>query len=226
MKDAADRLAARFGPAARDWVARAPAVAAQLASRWGFRLAEEIEGGASSVVWRCRWPDGTPAVLKLSPDRALLTEQAGMLRLFGPSGRVPAVLATDSEAGAMVLEEILPGTEAVCLPPGPLPEQWAGLLAALHAVPPPPRLARDLRGRCDESFSRIGRRLSEPLISRHIGQPAWQRAIGRCRRLLDTQTRPVLLHGDLHLGNARRRRPRPGGHRPQGVPRRSVLRRR
>ncbi|MFJ9787505.1 phosphotransferase [Amycolatopsis sp. NPDC101161] len=29
----------------------------------------------------------------------------------------------------------------------------------------------------------------------------WRRAIERCAALLDTRTRPVLLHGDLHLGN-------------------------
>jgi streptomycin 6-kinase len=40
-----------------------------------------------------------PTVLKFSPDRALLTEQVEMLRVFAPSGRVPAVLAADAEAG-------------------------------------------------------------------------------------------------------------------------------
>jgi streptomycin 6-kinase len=159
-------------------------------------------GGASSVVLRCEWPDGRPAVLKLSPDLALMAEQAEVLRLFAPSGRVPAVLAADSDAGAMVLEEILPGTPAADLPQDPMPLQWGELLSALHGVAAPALLARDLRGRCDEFFSRIGRRLSEPLIGRHIGDPVWQRAISRCHTLLDTQTRPVLLHGDLHLGNA------------------------
>ncbi|MFI8816728.1 MULTISPECIES: hypothetical protein [unclassified Streptomyces] len=31
---------------------------------------------------------------------------------------------------------------------------------------------------------------------------AWDRAIQRCERLLDTEATTVLLHGDLHLGNA------------------------
>jgi streptomycin 6-kinase len=140
-------------------------------------------------------------VLKLSPDRALMTEQAEMLRLFVPSGRVPDVLAADSEAGAIVLEEILPGTLAEDLPQDPMPRQWGELLSALHGVAAPATLARDLRGRCDEFFTRIGRRLSEPLIGRHVSHVVWQQAISRCHRLLDTQPRTVLLHGDLHLGN-------------------------
>ncbi|MFC3897633.1 phosphotransferase [Lentzea rhizosphaerae] len=133
---------------------------------------------------------------------------AGMLLLaglvaavFAPSGRVPAVLAIDAEAGAMVLEEILPGTEAEDLPGATLPRQWGELLAALHGVAVPAHWPWDLRGRLDEAFGRIGQRLTEPAIGARIDQTTWQRAIRRCETLLDTQTRLVLLHGDLHLGN-------------------------
>ncbi|MGW5718159.1 aminoglycoside phosphotransferase family protein [Amycolatopsis sp. NPDC003865] len=195
------RLVSRFGPAAGVWIGEVPALAARLASRWGLVLGEPFDGGASSVVLRCRWPDGSPAVLKLSPDRALLTRQREMLHVFAASGRVPAVLAADAEAGAMVLEEVRPGTEAADLPPASLPRQWGELLAALHAVAAPAGWPWDLRGRFGEAFARIGRRLAEPAIAARIGTGAWQRAMRRCETLLDTQTTVVLLHGDLHLGN-------------------------
>ncbi|WP_232237307.1 MULTISPECIES: aminoglycoside phosphotransferase family protein [Actinoalloteichus] len=201
VEDIGARLSDRFGSAAEGWLAAVPSVAADLASRWGLVLGELFASGASSVVLRCRWPDGTPAVLKLSPDRALLTRQVEMLRVFAPSGRVPAVLAADAEAGAMVLAEVLPGTEAEDLPPTSLPPRWAELLAALHAVTPPAHWPWDLRGRCDEAFVRIGRRLAEPAIGARIDEATWQRTIRRCATLLDTQATTVLLHGDLHLGN-------------------------
>jgi streptomycin 6-kinase len=196
------RLVGRFGPEAERWLTEVPSLAAELASRWGFVLGELFESGASSVVLRCLWTDETPAVLKLSPDRALLTRQVEMLRVFGSSGRVPAVLAADAEAGAMVLEEVLPGTEAEDMPQASLPRLWGELLAELHAVDLPARWPWDLRGRLDEAFARIGRRLSEPAIGARIDQAAWQRAIRRGEALLDTQSTIVLLHGDLHLGNA------------------------
>jgi streptomycin 6-kinase len=201
MGEAGARLANRFGPGVAGWLAEVPALAARLASRWGAVPGELFASGASSVVMRCRWRDGTPAVLKLSPDRALVSEQVAMLRVFASSGRVPAVLSADAEAGAMVLAEVLPGTEAADLPPESLPRRWGELLAALHAVPPPTHWPRDLRGRCDEAFTRIGRRLTEPAVGARIGRQTWQRAIRRCAALLDTQTGIVLLHGDLHLGN-------------------------
>lgn len=199
--EAGARLVHRFGPSAQAWLEEVPSLAARLASRWDLVLGELFDSGASSVVLRCRPPDGTPAVLKLSPDRALLTKQAEMLRVFTPSGRVPAVLATDAAAGAMVLEEVRPGTAAEDLPQASLPRRWGELLAALHAVPPPADWPWDLRGRCDEAFARIGRRLAEPAIGARIGQALWQRAISRCEALLSTPDRLVLLHGDLHLGN-------------------------
>jgi streptomycin 6-kinase len=201
MEEVAIRLAGRFGPEVEGWLAEVPVVAARLASGWGFVLGELFESGASSVVMRCQWPDGTLAVLKLSPDRTLLTKQAQMLRMFASTGRVPAVLAADAETGAMVLEEVVPGTEAGDMPQASLPEQWGELLAALHAVAPPAQWPLDLRGRCAEAFARIGRRLSEPAIGARIDWSAWQRAIRRCEWLLDSQGRLVLLHGDLHLGN-------------------------
>jgi streptomycin 6-kinase len=202
IEEAGAPVVDRFGPGAEAWLAEVPALAARLASRWGVVLGELFASGASSLVLRCRWRDGTPAVLKLSPDRALVAAQAEMLRVFAPSGRVPALLAVDAEAGAMVLAEIRPGTEAGDLPPEPLPGQWGELLAALHAVPPPPHWPRDLRGRCEEAFARIGQRLSEPVVGARIDRRTWQRAMRRCEALLDTQAGIVLLHGDLHLGNA------------------------
>ncbi|MFJ8913588.1 aminoglycoside phosphotransferase family protein [Amycolatopsis sp. NPDC102389] len=201
LEDLDTRLVGRFGSAAEGWLAGVPALAERLASRWDFTLGEIFDSGASSVVLRCRWTDGTPAVLKLSPDGPLLTKQLEMLRVFAPSGRVPAVLAADADAGAMVLEEILPGTEAENLPSASLPGRWGELLAALHAVPPPEGWPWSLRGRFEESFARIGKRITEPAIAARIAPATWRRTIERCEKLLDTQTGVVLLHGDLHLGN-------------------------
>nr|WP_258037002.1 hypothetical protein [Streptomyces sp. SM14] len=85
--------------------------------------------------------------------------------MIAPPGRLPAVLSADAEAGVMVLEEVLPGTIAEDMPQTSLPQQWGELLAAPHAVALPAHLSLDLRGRLDEAFARIGRRLSELAIA-------------------------------------------------------------
>ncbi|WP_238412218.1 aminoglycoside phosphotransferase family protein [Saccharothrix deserti] len=175
-----------------------PEVAADAATRWELALGEVMPPGASSVVVACERSDGAHAALKLSPDVGFLAQQADVLRLFAPSGRVPAVLAEDP--GVLLMEAIQPGTMADELPTPPSPEEWAELAAALHAVSEPDGDRLDLRDRCEEAFTRIGRRLADPAVAAHITERTWTRALHRCRALLDTQPR-VLLHGDLHLGN-------------------------
>ncbi|MEV6644343.1 aminoglycoside phosphotransferase family protein [Amycolatopsis sp. NPDC051371] len=84
---------------------------------------------------------------------------------------------------------------------------WAVVGASARRAPPVSSRWHSARQRCwihlpcDEAFARIGRRLSDPVVSARIGQDAWQRAIQRCEVLLDSQARVVLLHGDLHFGN-------------------------
>ncbi|KAB8168020.1 phosphotransferase [Streptomyces sp. 3MP-14] len=202
MAKATARLVRRFGPGVAGWCAEVPRLVAGLTARWGLTLGAPLPEGAASITLRCRWPDGTPAVLKLSPDRTLLVEQADMLRWLAASGRVPVVVALDGAAGALVMTEILPGTEAGELPAASLPERWADLLAALHGLAPPPGATRTLGDRCEEAFARVGRRLIEPAVGARLDAAAWDRAVRRCDRLLATTARPVLLHGDLHPGNA------------------------
>ncbi len=187
-------LVLRFGPDVVGWWEAVPALVGRLAERWGLTLGEPYDGGASSVAIRCTTADGVAAVLKVTPDAAFLASQAEMLRSLGPSGRVPAVLAASGEG--IVLEAVVPGTEVT-----PGPEQWAELMSALHAVPPPPGLTRDLRGRVEEAFARVGRRLSEPVVAARVDRAVWELAVARAGRLLDSQSDVVLLHGDLHPGN-------------------------
>jgi streptomycin 6-kinase len=198
VEEITERLALRFGPSVAAWCARVPEQAASVAAGWGFTLGEMTPQGASSVVVACERSDGAQAALKLSPDAVFLAEQAAVLRLFGPSGRVPAVLAEDD--GVLLMEAIRPGTMADELPVPPTPEEWASLAAALHAVPDSGGPWLELRARCEEFYTRIGRRLTDPTVAEHISPVMWDRARNRCRALLDTQPR-VLLHGDLHLGN-------------------------
>ncbi len=199
--DLEERLTRRFGPGVADWCARLPALTRSFASRWTLDLGEPFPAGNSSVAIPCTRSDGSPAVLKLSPDLPVVAEQVETLRLFAAGGRVPAVLAADLAAGAVLLELIEPGTTASELAPPPSARDWAGLLTALHTAPVPPGYPRDLRAQCEGFFDRIGRRVTEPEIGRWVTAADVARGAGRCEALLGTGTARVLLHGDLHLAN-------------------------
>lgn len=196
------QLIYRFGPSAAQWCADLPAHITELSDRWHLKLGAPFEQGASSFALRCTASDGTPAVLKLSPDQTLMAAQVDMLQQMAPSGRVPRMFATDPTIAAALMEEVVPGTLADDLPDETLPALWADLLAALHGVPLPDKPLPHLRSRCEESFERVGRNLSDPAISARIDEATWNRAFARCQKLLDTQSTAVMLHGDLHPGNA------------------------
>ena len=212
VEEISDCLSLRFGPQVATWCSGVPALADEMADRWDLRLGDGYSYGASSVVLRCRRLTGGDggaggagedrAVLKLSPDQPFLADQAAMLALFEPSGKVPAVLAVDADAGAVLLESIEPGTGADELPQPPSAQAWGDLIRALHdSVRPPPGFPRDLRGRCDEFFARIGRRLAQPSIAAQVRPADLSAGADRYERLIATTPSPVLLHGDLHLGN-------------------------
>ncbi len=197
-----DCLSLRFGSSVAAWCSAVPALADEVAGRWGLTLGDEYAYGAGSVVLYCKQAGGGRAVLKLSPDPPFLADQAAMLRLFAQSGMVPAVLAVDPAAGAVLLESIEPGTAADELPHRPSPQAWGDLIRALHrAAPAPSDFPRDLGGRCDEAFARIGRRLAEPSIGERIGPADLDRGAHRYGLLIGSAPSRVLLHGDLHLGN-------------------------
>jgi streptomycin 6-kinase len=86
-----------------------------------------------SVVIRCRTSDGRPAVLKVSPDRERLAHEAAALDSWATI-HTPSVLAVDEAVGALLLEEIQPGTTLVDSQAYPQLESVAELLTSLHAT--------------------------------------------------------------------------------------------
>jgi streptomycin 6-kinase len=195
--DAPEHLTAHLtrplGDPVTSWCDGLPALLASLAQRWRLELGAPFLVGKRSAAFRCVRADGLPAVLKLSSDLPMVAEQVAALKLFGPGGRVSAVLNADVDAGAVLLERIEPGTRVRDLPEPPSATQWAELMRDLHVATVPPDYPRDLRDQCERSF---GRRASDP-----VSRADLETGADRCRALLATEPARVLLHGDLHLAN-------------------------
>ncbi|WP_293697446.1 aminoglycoside phosphotransferase family protein [uncultured Agrococcus sp.] len=187
----ADR-AAEFSLALPDLVDR-------LLRDWQLRSGDRISAGATSVVIDVTDAAGELSVLKLSPDAEFLARQAGMLRHFAPTGRVPLVRKSSEELGAVLLERVIPGVES----DEDLPslQDWAALLRELHDTDPS-GIEEALDARCFDMFERIGARQRMPEVREHIPDTVWEAAVELCRSLLASTDAPAAIHGDLHLGNA------------------------
>src|SRR5439155_2026775 len=132
------RLTDRFGADVGAWFDGLPAVLSALGERWQVDFDSFIPRGSMSVVIRCRMADGRPAVLKLSPDRTRLANEAAALDRWATI-HTPSVLAVDESVGALLIEAIEPGTPLVDSPIYPDMETVAELLTSLRAtgVPDP-----------------------------------------------------------------------------------------
>ncbi|WP_192796674.1 aminoglycoside phosphotransferase family protein [Serinicoccus kebangsaanensis] len=202
LRRAAAGLDDRFGAArARAFGEALPGVVSELTERWQLEVEGRYASGATSVVLGATTAGRGPAVLKVSPDAAFLRSQVQMLRHLAPTGRVPRVLADDPAMGAVLLERVLPGhTLDRTRSSPPSAQEWALLLGDLHGTAAA-GVDGTLAARCEEMIDRIGARQQLPSVRAEVPDTLWQRAVADCRELLRQGPDPVVIHGDLHLGN-------------------------
>jgi streptomycin 6-kinase len=200
MAAARDRLQARFGELLDPWWHALPTTVAELSRRWELAVDEPVGRGNTSLVLRCRRADGRAAMLKLSPAAALAAAEAASLRLWAPSGRVPALWGHDAERGALLIEAIAAEAPLAAGGRDVPPAEIGGLIADLHraTVPSPGDGLVSLADRVEFIFAHWTER------SRGLPDVPPQRLrSGRALadRLLADRLDPALLHGDLHPGN-------------------------
>lgn len=190
------RLVTRFGPSVAPWLDALPAQAAALAARWQVVLGAplHVDGGSTSVVVRGVSPDGAAVVLKLTPEPALARAEGDVLAAGGAA--FPRLLGRDDDAGALLMEAIVPGASLGDRHEPPDAAAVGSLLRRLRAVPAgdglPPLHERVAW--CFDLFERRNVDASDRAALRH-GRAA------ALRLAADWASAPSFVHGDLHAGN-------------------------
>ncbi|MFE1168667.1 aminoglycoside phosphotransferase family protein [Nocardiopsis sp. NPDC058789] len=197
------RLERRFGGHVTEWLAELPAIVEKLTSEWGLTVEGPAPHGRTSVVLYVRRSDGGEGVLKISPDSGLSVSEAGLLRMWAPSRRVPDVWGVDADRGAFLMERVEGHTVAST---GVVPsmETIGGLIAELHAVEVGPAERRELRplsARVQFVFEMWGREREEGAAADIVPAPVMHRGAANARDLAHGEVDVVPLHGDLHPGN-------------------------
>lgn len=200
------RLVGRFGAdLAEPWCDALPDLVARLTARWGLEVRETRPGNTGRTML-CTGPDGDLRVLKLTPDPDVARLEFAGLRAWAGCSRAVQVLDADLDAGAILLEGLVPGTE---LRGRPVP--WAELgelLAELHGVEPPadlPPLTERVTFMYDITERTVVGSAAEP----HLTPELLARA--RSRAMALAEDGPVaVVHGDLHPGNVLDAGPRRG----------------
>ena len=174
--------------------------------RWHLELDRALAGNTSRVfIGRQHGHRGV--VLKLTPDLTIANEEAIALRAWAATPHAVDLLDADLETGALLLENIEPGTKVSDQPEPPPVSEVAELLTGLRSAArydggQLPSLAQGM----ESMFSRIGGLLSNPRVSSLV--PPQVLADGhRKARELASDGPAGLLHGDLHLSNILRAGP-------------------
>jgi hypothetical protein len=107
------------------WCAALPKMVERHCLRWHLELDKALSGNGSRVFIG-RQHGNRGVVLKLTPDRAIANEEAMALSAWTATPHVVDLLDGDLETGALLLENIEPGTKASenSRPPAKSPSCW------------------------------------------------------------------------------------------------------
>jgi streptomycin 6-kinase len=204
-----DRLIARFGAGVDAWCAALPDLVERYCLRWHVEL-DKVLAGNTSRVFIGRQHGDRGVVLKLTPDLTIANEEAIALRAWAATPHSVDLLDADLETGALLLENIEPGTKASDQPELPPVSEVAALLTGLRGAGgyergQQPTLAQGI----ESMFSRIGGLLSNPRVSPLVSPQVLADGHRKARELASDGP-AGLLHGDLHLSNILRAGPARG----------------
>jgi len=204
-----DRLIVRFGAGVDAWCAALPDLVERYCLRWHLEL-DKVLAGNTSRVFIGRQHGDRGVVLKLTPDLTIANEEAIALRAWAATPHAVDLLDADLGTGALLLENIEPGTKVSDQPDLPLVSDVAELLTGLREAGGYdgghlPTLAQGM----ESMFSRVGGLLSNPRVSPLVSPQALADGHRKARELASDGP-AGLLHGDLHLSNILRAGPARG----------------
>jgi streptomycin 6-kinase len=197
LDEARRRLVRRFGDDVEQWLDDLPRRLVVLGKRWNLELESVIPKGSMSVVIRARIRHGQRAVLKISPDRERVAREIAALTDWS-TPHVPTVIQTDPSMGALLMEEIEPGTPLQDSGAYPALSEVAQILTALHTRSTSDQAYPSVADRVAYLFAAWAReRQSDPTQVALVPDHVFDRGRRLALRLAAGTSPTVLLHGDF-----------------------------
>jgi streptomycin 6-kinase len=141
------RALGETAPDGDDWLGTLPEMAQRAVAARELTVERvQVPGGRSSLVVLVRYPDGTPAVLKLAPPRFRPEAERAALAHWGGLGAVQLLEPSGGE-GVLVLERLHPDVSVRSLPEAKALLEAAGTLRRLWVEPPAGTVFESVAGR-------------------------------------------------------------------------------
>lgn len=188
-----DTIIKTWGNTGRAWLQELPRISAMLADTWNLiRLTPVINLSYNYVL--TGYQNDTPVILKIGFDAQDILKELTALKAYDGNGSIK-LIDHHPRYHALLLERASPGSSLVSFFPDHDDEAVlcaATIMQKLHATPIPTHSCLQT---LTEWFIDL---YNPPTMTNyyHI-----HKAQARLQKLLATQTRTVLLHGDLHHDN-------------------------
>jgi len=191
-KELARNIEGVHGEAGRAWLNSVPRLVNHYSEKWDLKLDQPFENLSYNLVITGLNREGQSIVLKLGPPCAELVAEAAALNLFAGRAAV-RLLADDADGGALLLEQVYPGTPLHELQDEVSATRTAArLMLQLQHAPPPehsfPSLKRWFRSLNELKAHPFPTALVEEAKETFATLAAWEAPA-------------VILHGDLHHEN-------------------------
>lgn len=193
----APRIIDVHGQTGVDWLERLPALLAVCAARWSLEIGPPFSVPSYNYVAPATGPGGEAWVLKAGVPHGELWSEIEALRVFDGRG-VARLIDADREAGALLLERVLPGRSLNAVAEE---DRIAALVEVMHRLWRPLPAGHPFRTVAD--LARGLERLRESFDGGYGPFPPQrvERAAALFRELTGEPTPPTLIHGDMNPGN-------------------------
>lgn len=183
-----------WGTVGSSWLTQLPNIIAILTQQWQLDELRPAENLSYHYIL-LGYQNAKPIALKIGCDSAAFNNEKQALKIYNGNGCIQ-LLDSNAEYNALLLERAMPGSSLKQL--FPLQDTVAvtetvNIMQQLHAIAIPPDINIPL---IDDWLALLNNPHPALAHNAHIHQ-----AQTLARHLLDTQTKKVLLHGDLHYDN-------------------------
>ena len=182
------------------WLARLPALLADVAARWSLTVSPPFPELSYNYVAPVVGPGGAAWVLKAGVPHRELWDEIDALRLYDGRG-IARLVAADHECGVLLLERLLPGASLRTVADDAQVSVVAEVVRALDGVVLPDGHPFRTIGHLARGFERLRAMFGNtgPFPAERVA-----RAEGLFRELAGETVGFRLIHGDLNPGNVLR----------------------
>lgn len=193
----AQKISDVHGQAGVDWLARLPALVAEVAARWSLTVLAPFPELSYNYVAPAVGPGGAALVLKAGVPHRELWDEMDALRLYDGRG-IARLIDADRARGVLLLERVLPGESLRTVADDEQTYVVAEVLRGLAGVALPDGHPFRTIGRLAQGFERLRQTFggTGPFPAERVA-----RAEGLFRELAAESAAARLIHGDLNPGN-------------------------